>query len=351
YKNNYKINIESLLESFSFFGSVSSLSYIYSGSFVKYLISNYGIAKFKLLYQTNDFEKIYNKDLLVVTKNYEKFLDTLKLAAPEEKADYYFGRKSLISKVCPRYISSSLEKAWLFYLSKDYSDAEEIFRDILSKSENYSAVVGLSKIYEDSDSLKEAINLLQTNIKTFSGTSTEFELKFRLADLYIKNSELTKAEALYDSISEARPSRRLKILADSRIALINEETIQKYVSGSDFDKYLLLKKLNSKFYNYATIPLMIDLSALLEEDYHLFLDNFKDNFAVVDEISSYAVYKISVYMISNFDYANARKYAGLALRYKGNPNLTELYDEQFKKADWFVKNANRVFNKTNFGQN
>ncbi|MCW8812000.1 MAG: hypothetical protein OQK65_00590, partial [Chlorobium sp.] len=351
YKNNYKINIESLLESFSFFGSVSSLSYIYSGSFVKYLISNYGIAKFKLLYQTNDFEKIYNKDLLVVTKNYEKFLDTLKLTATKEKADYYYGRKSLISKVCPRYISSSLEKAWSFYLSKDYLDAEDIFRDILSKSENYSAVVGLSKIYEDSDSLKEAINLLQTNIKTFSGTSTEFELKFRLADLYIKNSELTKAEALYDSISEVRPSRRLKILADSRIALINEETIQEYVSGSDFDKYLLLKKLNSKFYNYATIPLMIDLSALLEEDYHLFLDNFKDNFAVVDEISSYAVYKISVYMISNFDYANARKYAGLALRYKGNPNLTELYDEQFKKADWFVKNANRVFNKTNFGQN
>ena len=76
-----------------------------------------------------------------------------------------------------------------------------------------------------------------------------------------------------------------------------------------------------------------------------------DYVVVVDEISSYAVYKISVYMLRNFDYMNARKYAGLALRYKGNPNLTELYYEQFKKADWFVKNTDRALSKTNFVQN
>ena len=351
YKNNYRINIESLLNSFSFFSSVSSLSYIYSGSFVKYLISNYGVARFKILYQTNNFEKSYNKNLTDVVNDYQKYLDTLNVTSTKEKADYYFGRKSLISKVCPRYISSSLDEAWKFYSSKNYSGAEKIFNDILSKAENYGAVVGLSKIYEENDSLVKAINFLQVNLKTFTGTSNEYDIKFRLADLYIKNSETIKAEQLYNSILNTKPSRRLVLLADTRIALLQNGTIQEYVDGSDFDKYILLKKLNENKYEYASVPVMIDLSALLEEDYHLFLDNFKDNFAVVDEISSYAVYKISVYMLRNFDYMNARKYAGLALRYKGNPNLTELYYEQFKKADWFVKNADRALSKTNFVQN
>ncbi len=50
YKNNYRINLNSLFNSFSFFGNVSSLSYIYSGSFIKYLVNIYGIQKVKNYY-------------------------------------------------------------------------------------------------------------------------------------------------------------------------------------------------------------------------------------------------------------------------------------------------------------
>jgi len=349
YKNGYRIDINSHFNSFNFFSSVSSLSYIYSGSFVKYLVSNYGIDKFKIFYQSNDFEKIYNIKLSIVIEDYEKFLDTLNQISTKEKANYYFGRKSLISKVCPRYISSSLDEAWKYYSLKKYVKAYNIFESILSKSENYNAIVGLAKIYEDNDSLEKAIYLLQTNIKTFSGTSSEFDLKFRLADLYIKNSEFKKAEALYDSISDPKPSRHLDILADTRIALIKDGTIKEYVTGSDFDKYVILKKINSDNYEYSTIPLMIDLSTLLNEDYEFFLNNFKQNFDVKDELSSYAVYKLSLYSLSNFDFVTARKLAGLALRYKDNPNLTELLKSNFTKTDWFAKNGEKVFNDTKFG--
>ena len=351
YENEYRVDINSLFSSFSFFSSVSSLSYIYSGSFIRYLVTEYGIDKVKVFYNTNDFEKTYNQDLEIVAENYVKFLDTMNLVSTKEKANYYFGRKSLISKVCPRYISSSLDEAWGFYLLKEYTKASNIFEDILSKSENYSALIGLAKIYEESDSLENAINLLETNIKTYSGTSSEYDLKFRLADLYIKNDGFPKARELYELISQTKPSRRLELLSDSRIALMKEGTIREYVTGSDFDKYSILKKLNSKNYVYSTIPLMIDLSAQLKEDYQLFLDNFKDNFEVKNEISSYAVYKISLYMLNNFDYANSRKLAGLALRYKGSQNLSELVNEHLKKAEWFTRNAEKVISETKFTLN
>ena len=156
---------------------------------------------------------------------------------------------------------------------------------------------------------------------------------------------------MYDLISETKPSRRLELLSDSRIALLKEGSIREYVTGSDFDKYFILKKLNTKKYIYSTIPLMIDLSELLKEDYFLFLDNFNDNFEVKDEISSYAVYKISLYMLNNYDYANSRKLASLALRYKGNPNLSELLYEHLKKAEWAARYAEKVISETKFGLN
>ncbi|MGB5529595.1 MAG: hypothetical protein WBQ32_06460, partial [Ignavibacteriaceae bacterium] len=63
YKNEYRINLNSLFNYFSFFGSVSSLSYIYSGSFIDFLTSEYGIDKVKNFYQTNDFNLSLETDL------------------------------------------------------------------------------------------------------------------------------------------------------------------------------------------------------------------------------------------------------------------------------------------------
>ena len=67
-----------------------------------------------------------------------------------------------------------------------------------------------------------------------------------------------------------------------------------------------------------------------------------------DEISSYAAYKLSEYMLQNFDFVNARKMAGISFRYKGNPNLLRLTEENFDKSIWFFKNADVVLSETNF---
>jgi hypothetical protein len=96
---------------------------------------------------------------------------------------------------------------------------------------------------------------------------------------------------------------------------------------------------------------MVDLSSLLEEDYKMFLQNFENDLEVVDELSSYAVYKISEYMLKNFDYVNARKMAGFALRFKGDAKLLSLTEEHYKKTEWFLRNAKRIIDETNFELN
>ncbi len=348
FKNDYRVNLNSMLSSFSFFGSVSSLSYIYSGSFIEYLTNEYGIEKVKKFYQSNDFDESFATDINSVIKNYEMFLDTLTLIATRDKANYYFGRKPLISKVCPRYVSSSLANAWEYYSQKNYNKAKNIFEEILTKTDSYAALIGLSKFYEDRDSLSQAISILESKLDTFGGTSSEYDLKFRLAELYIENNELEKAKELYYFLLNAKPNRRLELVSSTRISLLKNGSIKSYVTGSEYDRYAILKKMTLQKYDYAAIPLMIDLTSSLGEDYHAFLLNFENNLEVKDELSSYAIFKLSEYMLQNFDYARARKMAVLALRYNGNFNLLKLTEENSKKTEWFFRNVERILNETVF---
>jgi hypothetical protein len=351
YKNDYRIDLSSLFSSFSFFKSVSNLSYIYSGSFINYLNSKFGIEKVKQFYRSNDFKYSFNTDLITELKNYGLFLDTLNTYGSKAETDFYFGLKPLLSKVCPRYISSRLEEAWKFYSLKSYEKAENIFSNILFKANNYSALIGLTEIYENDDSWDQAIKLLEKNLTVYSGTSNEYDLKFRLADLYIKNGDLTKAEEISQTISEIKPSRRFELLANVRISLINNGTIKDYVLGSDYDKYEILKELNINSYDYSSFLFMIEMSKRLEESYKSFLMNFKNNLDVTDETSCYAVYKLSKYMLKNSDFNNARKLASLALRYMEDPNLFTLVSEHNNKSEWFVKNAYKVLSETKFEMN
>lgn len=346
YKYDYRINLSSVFSNFSFFSSVSTLSYIYSGSFIKYLVDEFGVQKVKDFYRRGNFDESFSIDIDSAIEDYNLFLDTLTIYSTKEKANYYFGRKALISKVCPRYVASELSQGWDYYSSKNYEDAKEIFENVLAISESYGAIVGLLKIYEDSDSLESAINLLRSSLDTFSETSTEFNLKFRLAELYVRNNEMEKANKLYEYLSKANAYRRLELLVNTRIALLKTGTLKKYVAGSDFDRYEILKQLNSKKYNYSSIPLMIDLSERLDERYQSFLSFYDKDIEVKSEISSYAVYKLSQYMLKNFDYVKARKMAGIALRYKSNLNLLDVAEDNLSKADWFLRNADSVLQKT-----
>lgn len=348
YKNDYKIDMNNLFSHLNFFGSVSSLSYIYSGSFIQYLVEQFGIEKVKQFYQTNDFSAIFGTSIVEIANDYENYLDTTAFNYNNNQAKFYFGRKPLINKVCPRYIASALQQAWKLYQKKELQSSKEIFEDILSKAENYGAVIGLSKVFEDNNSLDKTIKLLNSYLSTFEKTSSEYDLKFRLADMYVKNSEMGKASELYKSLLLANPNRRIKLLADTRLYLIENGKIGAYVSGSDFDKLTILKELNKKSYNYSSIPLMIDLSYSLEENYNSFLSFFKNDFEAKDEISSYTLLKLSEYMLKNSDIKNARKIAGFARRYKADKNLLRLTEENYNKTEWLLKNAQSILGQTKF---
>ncbi|UCH65230.1 MAG: hypothetical protein JSW63_11595 [Ignavibacterium sp.] len=343
YNSDYKVDLQYLLTKTGFFTSPSSISYIYAGSFVKYLVENYGIKVFKDFYLNGYYKISYEIELNNTLESYYSFLTDFDDSKTLDMAHYYFGRKSLLQKTCPRAISSYLSAGWEQLRSSDILGARGTFETVVNLADNYSALVGLARSYEKQDSLMRAITLLRDDINKFEGTSYFYNLELILADLYLKREDLQKADSLYTRLIEQFPNRKLYFLAKIRRELLKDEKmLTNYLNGSNYDKYSILLILNEKNYNYYSFPTLIRLSNTVEEAYNLFLDRLDKDIIVEDFASSYASFILSKYMLINYDFTNARKMSGLSLRYNSDDNFNTIKKQHFQKVEWFYQNADRL---------
>ncbi len=345
YKNGFKINIKNLFGGYSFLTNASSLSYIYAGSFIKFLNDRYGIEKVKRLYSDINFDKIYKKPVSELEAEYYKFIEAIP-ADNQSSAYYFFGRQSIFSKVCPRYISSRLKDGWKQYQLKKYSDAKSIFKEILNVSINYSALVGLSNSLNELGNKNEAIKLLKENINHFKNTAYYYTMEFQLADLLAKNNFINPADSIYKILSEQNPNRTLYNLAGLRTRISQRDTLLPlYLKSDALNKYLILADMNKNSYMYYSFPAITELSRTLKENYDIFISQFKKTIIVDDYRSSYAVNKLSSFMLENLDFARARKMAALSLRYSGDYSFILLQKEDYKKCTWMYFNGAKFLNE------
>jgi len=345
HNNGYGVDVKSLFTGLSFFKGNSLLAYTYSGAFIEYLTDNYGIEKVKEFYSTGDFESVFIDKIEVVQKKFEKSIISPELSNQKPMADYYFGRLSIIQKVCPRYIGDRLSKAYKYLAENKLEKAEILFIEINNKTLNYSSLVGLSEVYYQRNKTNEAVQLIFNSYNKFKATAYYNNMIFRLAELYSRNMQNDSAAYYYKKIIEDNPNHQLNYLCNTRLSLLEENKLYEYLNGSDSLKLKILITLNEKEYNYHSLPIITDILKSQSIDYKESLITFNKTFIVKNLESSYAAFKLSQYMLENFDFVNARKYAALGLRYKGNNMFYSAMQAQYKKASWFIKNSNQVMDK------
>lgn len=347
--NGYKVTIRNLFEGLNFFGQTSGLSYIYAGSFCRYLIDSYGMTRFKKLYASTKFSRIYGKDINELSKEYFSFIS--KKYNPENKneADYYYGRKAIIYKTCPRYVAKRLIEAWRYYSNKEFGEALEVFGQIIKLTNNYSAVIGFAGSLFESGRKTQAVNFLKDRINDFNNTSYYYNIEFRLADYCSEIRNTRCADSLYKQIIYENPNRTLFYLSNLRERLLKSDSLLiSYLKGSDVDKFLILNGLNNDSYYYYSFPVLTDLAQSLDENNDMFINQFHRTITVDSYESSFAVYKLSVYLRSHLDFTRARKMAALAMRYDGDLNFNFILSENYKKSDWLYVNGNKILSSINF---
>ncbi|MDP3149303.1 MAG: hypothetical protein Q8N83_09275 [Ignavibacteria bacterium] len=339
-KNNLRLSIQSLFSGFSFFTNVSSLSYIYSGSFCKFIIDEYGIQKFKEFYRNGNFEKSYNKSLAESETQYRKFLDNKDYQNNQHTANYYFGRVPLVQKVCPRYLANETNEIYKLIEEKDFVAAKEEILSIKDYNKNYSLLSGLIFCLEEENPPK-AETLIEKNLLNYKNTPYWYLLQLKLVDEKIVNGKFSDAEVLLDSLVIWNPTGRLASRVTLRNILLHKGNLaSQFIKAQEIDLFNILR---DEFANNSSPALLLPLIGLVAKEkvsYASVGSLIQSSKFTTNETDWYSVLQLVRFTIKHFDFVSATKLITILEKNLPGYALESLQNEK-DKLEWFIKHAEK----------
>ncbi|MBL1213666.1 MAG: hypothetical protein HND52_09950 [Ignavibacteriae bacterium] len=339
----YNVSIKKLFSGFNFFSGLSSIAYIYSGSFIKYLAEKYGSEKISKLYSDINFQKYYGKSIEQLETEYWKFIDSLDYEFNEHKANLYFGRKPLLKRVCPRYTANQLKNAWQFYNNKDYKTAEAEFSKLLKLTESYSALLGKVYSLRKLNKNEEALTELNSQIDKYLKTSYLYNIELVLADTYLQADNELKSDSLLTLIKNQSPSKNHYFAALNRQVLLNQdvEIAKSYISSDAETKWEILSELNRDTLYLESFLSMINLIGGDEDKYNELSKILNNNFTVNNENEAFLAFKFSKTALRFSKFLTAQRWAAAAVKYAPK-RFSTIYKENLRTINWIVNNRDSV---------
>lgn len=348
-KNDYHFAIPSLFSGFNFLSGTSSISYIYAGSFIKFLIDEYGIEKVNDLYSNLDFRSIFGKEIIILEADYYNYLDSIKYVNNSSTAKLFFGHMPIFKKTCPRATANRLEDAWEHYSVSDYFEAYKMFKQIYEFSGSYSALTGSIQALEKMGEYDGAYKYLKSEYDKFVNSSSEFRLKIMLADLAAINGDGNYADILYKSIIENSPNEYYYSIASVRSYLKNNfpSDFSAYIKGSSIDRLLILLDRidNRNRLHFTNLIISLAENNNLSQSH---LQKIIEHRFVNDRyIYSYLNSRIGAYYLERGEFQKARQFSQLAF----DNSLREraaIYREDLEKSIWISTFADSILSNVKY---
>ncbi|HSI04298.1 MAG TPA: hypothetical protein VLC93_07475, partial [Myxococcota bacterium] len=156
-------DMRSILGATGFWSQAPSRAYTVAGSFVRYLLAQYGPLPLKAAYPAADFAGAYGKPLSELVGEWEAFIDALPLADRERRmAEDQFKTPSIFAKPCAHEIAQLRARA----VKASGDKAIAIYRDICthlgdSTSARFDLAQALRRAGDDVAFTSEAMSLLE----------------------------------------------------------------------------------------------------------------------------------------------------------------------------------------------
>lgn len=339
YNNDYKISLTSLFSGLSFFSNASSISYIYAGSFLKYLANNYGWGKVKDVYVGGIFKSIFGKELSDLENEYNLYIKKIEILSNNESANYYFGRTPLIKRNCARATSKNLSIAAELVEDSNYVDAATKFIEVYKYSKTYGALIGYVYSKKESGEIDSAIDILSLELPKYKGSSSYYYLEFLLADYYSLVNDSLNASKYYHKIIDQNPHLRYyrSAFVKNNILSKGDSLLIKYMNEEDAKIETIKDQVRYEANDY-NVQLLTRIKDRKNEDYleriELILNaNKKYSF------SSDTYFNISKLAYDNLDLEIAIKYAEESFKnsdYKREAIITE----HLNKLNWIKTSYN-----------
>ncbi len=334
YESGFFIDPDLLFKPGEFFVNASSISYLFSGSFVKFLMQKYGIEKVKNLYADLNFKKYTSRNLEELSSEYILYIKNLDIEVNKNVAQLFFGRRPLVKKICGRYEAEKMKEAGKLYRNKNFISAENSFKKIFEKTNSFAAFLGIVNSLRMQNKFKNALKFSEQYKNNFKNTSFEFQYNMTLADLYSLNLRFLKADSIYQKIYIQKPSLTYKSIAAVRLLLLrkSKEVLKDYLTGSIFDKYQILYNQTKNIFDLELLPVLISLSESLNENYNLFKNKYFK--LELKNFSATTLNQLSEFSYRNYDFENAIKFDKLALKIEKNIFRKQRISEHLNKTLW-----------------
>ena len=342
-REGFGIEIPELLYGLNFFGNFSSLSYIYAGSFIKYLFNTYGMEKSLKLYSNIDFEAIFDKSIEELAQEFEAHLDTLTINFTESAANLYFGRKPIFDKVCPRAAAHELLSAAKALRDSNYTSSAKQYKELFEYSGTFQSLRGWAVSEIRLENFQSIDMIVSDNADKFTNSAYQYSFYLLIADAKILSGDSVFADSVYTRIIDEYPNVDFLNAAQFRINLLNisANALKEYISMPGKFRFNYLIKLNSSGIIYESIPSMIAYS---EESDSVLVDFFKehaDDFIVNSLISQNAAIKACEWLIEKFEYNLANKYISLADEFNSQYFSKSVFDK-LTLTNWLIENKGMI---------
>ncbi len=342
--SDYKADLTKIFSGLKFFSITSSTSYIKSGSFIKFLIENYGIKKAKKLYNTGSFEEVYGKKLSTLSQEYNEFLKNYQIDFNRNTAQLYFGTSTIFKKYCPRTAAVEMKKGNDLFEEKRWEEALEVFKKIYAYSKSPQSLNGMINCLLKEKRYSEGETLLGKELPSFKSSSYFFYFELMAGDLSALKDDMRRAGLYYDSLLVQNPEITYtnEVLIRKEFLKQGKDSLNNYLISDAKSKFGKLLSLNSSEIKYFTLPAMLSLTPDDRTFQKDILRMFAARIKVMDNESKYAAFKFSQFALKNSEYETARQLAILSLNFKNNFTSDEKYYENLRMINWFINNKKEI---------
>lgn len=337
----FKTSLQNLFSGFKFFSQNSSISYVYAGSFLKYLIDNYGVEKVKVLYGNLNFEQVLKKSLIELENEYNTFINDIEIDFNKHTAQLYFGGQTIFKKHCARTAAHRTKNAWMLYNQKKYSEAEKEFNRVYEYSGSYQSLIGLVNSKIQLKNYESALDIISMEMKNFLQTPYLYMLELTTGDLLVRNNKTIEAREWYDSLLVQLPTIDYQNEVLLRKALNDLDLLKDYLEGNRKKRLSLLMQLNEKLIYYESIPVLLRYCKDREE-IEIALNSLNSRVNVTDESSSYAVMKLSQAAVKIGKYKNAQELAIKSLSIGNKGKYIHSLIENLRMINWLNNFADEI---------
>ncbi|MCX8011255.1 MAG: hypothetical protein N3A61_08885, partial [Ignavibacteria bacterium] len=305
------------MKGFNFAFKHPIISYVISGSFIRFLIDKYGIERFKELYRTNNFNQAYSTSLDVLASEYKKFIkETFSASSDSLMIEYYFKRESIMEKECLRFIGRKTKEAFGFINDEKFELAQKEFYKLWVMLPNHTTAYGLVLSLFRQKKYSEVINFYKTNIPQLKDFNPKYLQVYLITALSFSFSgDYTASSAILDKLLQLNLSQEFNLGIEARKKLLNYDS-------KKFEEYIFSK------YKKETIQKLLNdvgFDEILYQNYYEFLtDSQKEKlFDNLRNFSTFIVKKMFYYYLERGEFQKIQKL--LESTKKSELNVTEFY--------------------------